>query len=214
MKLKVVKIQELLERINTWWESLGKRDKILMLVFLALIPVVFYFLEIQTMKEEVDKLKKEKQRLHNELVRLERKKRKAKELQSLLIEIEKIAKEAEKYLPSKQEISGLLTEISKEQEKFNIILLTLKAEKEIYHENLYAEIPFQTKISGNFRNTMLFLDNLRKKDRLLNIENFVIKKEKGRLITECQISTYRFLSKEERKSLEEKVKGKKRRKKK
>ncbi len=203
------KIKKLHQKIIDWWKRLPKREKNLIMIFIAIIPIILYFIKIEPTKEEVNKLKKEKRQLQAELLKLKKEKKETKKLKKELAKIELILKEAERYLPSKKEIASLLTEISKEQEKFDIIIVRLKTEKEIYHDNIYAEIPFQLAISGSFRNTMLFLDNLRKKDRLLNIENLSIEKNKENLLTQCKISTYRFLSKKERELLKKKTENKK-----
>jgi Tfp pilus assembly protein PilO len=109
-------------------------------------------------------------------------------------------------LPQKKEISKLLNDISEEKKKFDIEVLSFNTQKENF-KDFYAEIPLSFILKGNFNNIMLFLDNLRFKNRLLIPRKVHLLKQKDfKIKAECTIMTYRLLTEKEKNQKREKSK--------
>ena len=201
------KLNALQNKIKSQWERLTKKEKIILIILIILLPLILYTkLYFIPKRQKLKMLEQEKIKLKNKIAKLKKLKKKKKELEDKNRKIKETLKIAKKILPNKTEIADLLNKIAEEQKKFGVEISEFKAKKERTKENFYAEIPLEIKLKGNYNNIMLFLDNIRKKERILNPYNIQIKREKEKLNASTEIMTYRILTEEERKKLKTKKK--------
>ncbi len=198
------KISQQIKILKTKWQKLNEREKILTILLLAIIPLVLYIqLYFIPTKDKIAKIRKEKIQTKEQINRFKLYQLKTKKLTQKLEKIKKITIEAEKILPEKTEISKLLRELAGEQKRFGIEIIKLNTKKEEYKDD-YAIIPLELNVQGEFNNIILFLDNIRKKDRILNPQAIDLKKKDQILNGKIEIYTYRLLTEQEKQQREQK----------
>ena len=133
-------------------------------------------------------------------------------LQSLIKEREKTAQEIEEVegrfnqaktqLPEQKEIPELLKQVSNlgRDSGLEVILFRQKAE---VLQDLYAEVPVEMAVRGNYHQVALFFDKVRSLNRIVNISDTNMKNPQlvgGQMQVDAAFSatTYRFLNEEER----------------
>ncbi len=205
-----------IQKLKDNWDRLSQRDKIIVAILTIIIPCFLYYKFILTPKiHEINKLQKKEQQLSIKLNDLKLKKIQLAKLKKEEKKIQSILDQAQKILPERTEISELLNNIAKEGRKFNVTITKFQAKSEVIAENkIYTTIPIEIELEGDFHNIMLFIDNLRFQERILIPQKLIAKSEKGILKANCNINTYRLLTKEEIKQLKEKEEEKKNKKRK
>jgi len=204
MKIKE-QIKNEISKLQSSWEKLSQRDKIIVAILILVVPCVLYYKFVYTPKvDELQKLEKKKEQLTQKLSSLKAKKIRLKKLEQEEKQVKIVLAQAQKFLPEKREISDLLNNIAKEGKKFDLTITKFQAQDEIVTENsIYATIPLELEVEGSFHNIMLFLDNLRFQQRILIPERLLAKEGKEGLKATCKINTYRFLTKEELEKIEQ-----------
>jgi len=143
-------------------------------------------------------------RMEKELVDLRQKVRMGKvwekKLTGLREEMARLKKDFEKalrILPNEREIPSLLAGISQLGVDSNLqFRLFSPGAEEI--GNFYVKIPVSMELGGRFRDVLLFLDKIRRMERIVNITDISMRPGKPLsvdLITACKVITYRFKSK-------------------
>jgi type IV pilus assembly protein PilO len=125
----------------------------------------------------------------------------AKQIEKHKKEIEKL-KENLKFalakLPEQKEIPGLLTSVSEMGKKAGLDFILFEPNAVVSRE-FYAEIPVKIIVDGTFHDTALFFDSVTSLPRITNITNINMKKstaggaEENILTTDCFIKIYMFL---------------------
>jgi len=193
------KIDQHIKDIKLKWQQLSEREKILIILLLGLIPLILYIqMFFIPTKNKIDKIKNDRIKIKKQINRLKLYQLKMQKLTEKLEKIKKIMIEAERILPEKTEISKLLRELAGEQKRFAIEITKLNTQKEKYHDK-YVIIPLNLNIRGEFNNIILFLDNIRKKERILNPQTINLKKKNDILDAKIEIYTYRILTEKESK---------------
>ncbi len=193
------KIDQHIKDIKLKWQQLSEREKILIILLLGLIPLILYIqMFFIPTKNKIDKIKNDRIKIKKQINRLKLYQLKIQKLTEKLEKIKKIMIEAERILPEKTEISKLLRELAGEQKRFAIEITKLNTQKEKYHDK-YVIIPLNLNIRGEFNNIILFLDNIRKKERILNPQTINLKKKNDILDAKIEIYTYRILTEKESK---------------
>ncbi|AEH44395.1 hypothetical protein Thein_0513 [Thermodesulfatator indicus DSM 15286] len=204
------KIKAELEKIKSQWDALSQRDRIIVLCLLIIVPLALYAKLIALpLKENIDHLFKEKVQKEQELKRLQIAAIKIKKIREEYNKVKILSKEAEKLLPTKAEIASFLENIDRESEKFNVSVSEIKVLKE-ENKEIYKKIPLALKLEGNFNNIMLFIDSLRLKDKIITPTQIRLTKDKGYLRADCTLLTFRTLTEEEIKKLNQNKKKKRR----
>ena len=133
-------------------------------------------------------------------------------LQSLIKEREKTTQEIEEVegrfnqaktqLPEQKEIPELLKQVSNlgRDSGLEVVLFRQKAE---VLQDLYAEVPVEMAVRGNYHQVALFFDKVRSLNRIVNISDTNMKNPQlvgGQMQVDAAFSatTYRFLNEEER----------------
>ncbi|WP_022853010.1 type IV pilus inner membrane component PilO [Thermodesulfatator atlanticus] len=193
-----IKIQQEIEKIKNQWNGLSKRDKTIIKILAIVGPLLLYIKLIALpAKENIDKLIKEKQKIEQQINQAQIAEAQLRKIEKELKELKKISKEAEKILPSKMEIASLLQSISDESKRFNLSIIEFKTQQEQDTENLYKKIPIILKAEGSFNNIMLFIDNIRSKEKILTPKKIILSKKDKTLLADCTLITYRTLTPEE-----------------
>ena len=132
-----------------------------------------------------------------------------------LQEVETALARAMTQLPDRKEIPDLLSSISLLGRDSGLDILVFRQRPEAYRE-FYAEVPVEMEVRGTYHQVAAFLDQVGRLDRIVNVSNIEVTKpeiEGGDLVLKARsrVTTFRFLSEDERKKLAEegKIEGKK-----
>ncbi|MFM8409636.1 MAG: type 4a pilus biogenesis protein PilO, partial [Alphaproteobacteria bacterium] len=154
----------------------------------------------------VDELLEERNRKVSETARLGERKRQVDDLDTQL-------RLAVTRLPDQKEIPDLLSSISNLARDSGLDILAFRQKPETY-QDFYAEVPVDMVVRGTFPQLTGFVDDVGRLDRIVNVSDITIKEPKVQdelivLQASLQITTFRFLSDEERQRLikEKKIKG-------
>src|SRR5262249_52684481 len=107
--------------------------------------------------------------------------------------------------PDQKEIPDLLMNISNKARESGLDILTFRPKAEA-PQDFYAEIPVDVSVRGGFHNLVSFFDEVGRLNRLVNINNIDMKNSKPNddavvVDTTALVTTFRFLTDEERAKL-------------
>ena len=203
--------------MNRVWEVLDElepRQRIALAVGIPLALAVAYWffvvnprlLRASGQRFLVDELLEERNRKVSETARLNERKRQVDDLDTQL-------RLAVTRLPDQKEIPDLLSSISNLARDAGLDILAFRQKPETY-QDFYAEVPVDMMVRGTFPQLTGFVDDVGRLDRIVNASDITIKEPKVLdeaivLQASLQITTFRFLSDEERQRLikEKKIKG-------
>jgi type IV pilus assembly protein PilO len=199
----------LLKKLPDWlsleliFEKAGKigRKQRLLICFgtIILFGGAFYGLDFMPKSEEIANAKENVKNLEQ---KLRMAKARAKNLNKFREENARIKKEFQEaltLLPDKREIPDLLRNISKMGIDSNLEFRLFSPQAE-NPKDFYMEIPVALEVKGDYRNVVLFFEQIGRMDRIVNILNISMSPEKPlstHLITKCTAVTYRFKGKED-----------------
>jgi type IV pilus assembly protein PilO len=121
-------------------------------------------------------------------------------------------KRAEARLPDQREIADLLSSVAASGRSSGLEIVLFRQKPEVYHD-FYAGVPVEMQMRGTYHDVALFLDRVKRLDRIVNISDISMKKpriEGDRMMLDaaCTATTFRFLDEAERaRILEEKKKN-------
>ena len=121
-------------------------------------------------------------------------------------------KRAEARLPDQREIADLLSSVAASGRSAGLEIVLFRQKPEVYHD-FYAGVPVEMQMRGTYHDIALFLDRVKRLDRIVNISDINMKKpriEGDRMVLDaaCTATTFRFLDEAERaRILEEKKKN-------
>jgi type IV pilus assembly protein PilO len=162
-----------------------QRQKLLLIVLgLVLVGVIYYMglpplnlPDLSKLQADVAKLRKE----HDELDRS------VKTAQAQIGELDKIKKEREileaqlkeeaRRLPSERETPALLRNVETLAGKSGLVIAEVKR-RPVRQQELYAEIPLEIGVGGNYRDLLKFAEQMAQLDRLVTLSEVqVMRKE-------------------------------------
>ena len=90
--------------------------------------------------------------------------------------------------------------------------MLFRQKPEVFHD-FYAEVPVEMQMRGTYHEVALFLDRVRRLDRIVNVGDIQLRKphlegDQMMLDAACTTTTFRFLDEAERKRLQEEKKKK------
>lgn len=200
--------------------KLPKSKKILILVIiLVAITGLYAYLFYLPYQEEMERLKREYDKLTREL---NESRAIVRDLQKFKEEIEKLNAELIKaltQLPNEKEIPEILRNISSLGKESNLEFTLFKPKPEEPMQ-FYAKVPIELVVVGSYHDTGAFFDKVSKLPRIINVVDFNMsrfQKEKdpkkiGTEIfvkTSCLVNTYRFIEKKKEEKVEIKAPKKK-----
>ena len=121
-------------------------------------------------------------------------------------------KRAQARLPDQREIANLLDSVAASGRQAGLEITLFRQKPEVLHD-FYAEVPVEMQMRGTYQDVALFLDRVKRLDRIVNIANIQLTKprlegERMLLDAACTATTFRFLDENERqKLLDEKKKN-------
>ena len=129
-----------------------------------------------------------------------------RELRDLMAEL----KHAQARLPDQREIADLLSNIAASARAVGLELVLFRQKPELFHD-FYAEVPVEMQMRGTYHEVALFLDRVRKLDRIVNVSDIQLRKphlegDQMMLDAACTTTTFRFLDEAERQRLQEQKK--------
>ena len=121
-------------------------------------------------------------------------------------------KRAQARLPDQREIANLLDNVAASGRQAGLEITLFRQKPEVLHD-FYAEVPVEMQMRGTYQDVALFLDRVKRLDRIVNVANIQLTKprlegERMLLDAACTATTFRFLDENERqKLLDEKKKN-------
>jgi len=117
---------------------------------------------------------------------------------------------AQARLPDQREIADLLSSIAASGRTAGLDITLFRQKPETY-QDFYAEVPVQMEMRGTFHDVALFLDRVKRLDRIVNVSNIKLAKprqdgERIVLDASCTATTFRFLDEAERQRVQEQQK--------
>ncbi len=164
---------------------------------IVLIGGVYWKVFYSPLKQEIDMLEPQ---LNQLMVELNQKKAIVAERPRYEAELERTRQElvlALKQLPDKSEIPTLLENVSALGKASGLSFELFKPQAEV-PKNFYAEIPVDIKVTGQYKDIVLFFERVAQMPRIVNISNIVISEPKKAgsttlLSTTCNATTYKFI---------------------
>jgi type IV pilus assembly protein PilO len=120
-------------------------------------------------------------------------------------------KRAEARLPEGREIADLLSNIAASARAVGLDLTLFRQKPETYSD-FYADVPVQMEMRGTYHELALFLDRVKRLDRIVNVSDIHLAKPHvdGDVVVleaACTATTFRFLDEDERRRRAEEKKG-------
>lgn len=174
----------------------------------AVIFVLYYFTLDRSYRNQISQLNAELTKLQKSITELMAVKESLQVFETQNKKLKKELEEAMTKLPTKTQIDELLKDITV-RARTNGIEVTTFERKPDQPQTLYVEVPVKMKLKSNFFAMMIFLNELARMERIVNLTNLQLQrgKEKGMLEASFTLLAYRF--KEESAVVEEKGKPKK-----
>ena len=193
--------------------ELPKLQKIAVLVVVIILAAALYYSflhvplcdQIATLADSVEIAKNEKLTKSKNAASLPR-------LRQDLARLDLELKKAVAQLPDRKEVADLLSSITAKAQSAGLDVLVFRPRAETLQEH-YAEVPVDITVKGNYHDMIDFFDNVRRLDRLINIDNIGFKNptvngDRVFVETTTVATAYRFLNEAERKKVaEEKAKA-------
>ena len=119
-------------------------------------------------------------------------------------------KRAQARLPDQREIADLLSSVAASGRASGLEIVLFRQKPEVYHD-FYADVPVEMQMRGTYHDVALFLDRVKRLDRIVNVSDISMKKpriEGDRMMLDaaCTATTFRFLDEAERARIAEEKK--------
>jgi Tfp pilus assembly protein PilO len=144
------------------------------IVLVIIILGLAFFLYFKPQNAELKRIKAERLKVEDEVVKLQEKKKQLDKIEAELATLTETLKELEAIIPLKKEIDVILRRIQQMAFDSRLDIIRFAPKGEINRE-FYSEWPIPIEIRGNYHNLASFFDRLSKFARLFNIENFSVK---------------------------------------
>ncbi len=191
--------QEILDKIGT----LPRAQRLAAIaVIYVIFALLFYFVLYSPKQGEQGSLRAQQAELQSKKTEVERraqdKEAFEKELENLTAQL----KLALRQLPDNREIPDLLSRISTIARRIGLEIRSFLPKSEVLHE-FHAEVPVQLEVGGSYHEVAMFFDRLSKLGRIVYVQDIEIKNPvetggKVELTVTGTLTTFRFLSEEER----------------
>ncbi len=202
-----------MNRVLAWFEDLDSRQRLAVTVAAPLLILFLYWVlllgprrqGIADMREQIAGMEEERERKTVEAAQVLNREHEVAELdRELALALSK--------LPDQKEIEDLLSSVSTLGMDSGLEILVFRQQPEVYQE-FYAEVPVEMHVRGNYHQVAQFLDRVGHLDRIVNVSNLALFEpeivgETMQITATSTVTTFRFLSEEERKRLiaEKKIK--------
>ncbi|MCS7215614.1 MAG: type 4a pilus biogenesis protein PilO [Thermodesulfovibrio sp.] len=191
------------------WDSLTKTKKILLMVIPCLIMFfLFGSIYILPNMDNIDKLKKEKNSLKEEIDKANMIVARYEELKILNEQLRKKMEILTTLLPKETEVSDVLKKVSEIGLQKGLVITSWKPkDKKIHSSNEVYEIPVEVTMHGRYHIFGIFFADITRIERIINIKKMEIKKgDKEPTILNMNLTavTYSLIPEEEKKKMQQK----------
>jgi type IV pilus assembly protein PilO len=196
------KINEAKERLNVFFERVGALTKVQwLLIYLVTFAVIGTGYSYFVFMPKHDELQKQQKNYESQLAKLSIYKKRASKIlkyETLMAQKTEEFNLAMKALPDKRELPSLLTNISKAGSDAGLVFHLFQPANEVNKE-FFKEIPISIKVQGRYHQLTDFFFQIKRLNRIVNINNVEVKSKKGGKLLEmsCHAVTYMFVEKKE-----------------
>lgn len=193
------------------WENLSKTNRILLTVIPCLVLfILFSSVYLLPNLEAIDKLKKEKNSLKEEIEKANMVVNKYEELKALNEQLQKKMEFLANLLPKETEVSDVLKKVSEIGLQKGLVVTSWKPkDKKPHSSNEVYEIPVEVLMRGKYHTFGTFFADITKIERIINIKKMEIKKgDKDPTMLNMNLIavTYSLIPEEEKKKIQQKKK--------
>jgi len=166
---------------------------LVLLLVSAVIFILYYFTIDRSYRSQIDQLNSQLTQLQKSITELMAVKDSLQVFETQNKILKKELEKAMTKLPTKTQIDELLKDITV-RAKTNGIEVTTFERKGDQGQTLYVEVPVKMRLRSNFFAMMIFLNELARMERIVNITNLQVQraKEKGMLEANFTLLAYRF----------------------
>ena len=186
--------------LSDFFEKLDTLTKVhRLLIYLITFVVIGGVYSYFVLLPKHDELKREKQNYKSQVAKLSIFKKRASAIlkyETLMAQKTEEFNQAMKALPDKRELPSLLTSISKAGSHAGLAFHLFQPAKEVNKE-FFKEIPVSIKIQGRYHQITDFFFQIKRLNRIVNINNVNVKSKKGNNLIDmsCTAVTYMFVEK-------------------
>ena len=168
-------------------------QKALALLAIVVLIVVIYFITVdRSYRNQIADLKNQIVRLNTQIANLRAIEQDLSKFERQNALLKKELDKAMTKLPNNPQIDQLIKELTFRARKYGIEISRIDIRKEKV-QPLYIEVPLKLNLSGDYFPLMIFLNELARLERIVNISDLQIKTGKGNLLkVECILIAYRF----------------------
>ena len=188
-------------------EKLGKLPRTQRLAGIAVIYVLFivgfWFLVYSPKQSSLSTLKSQQVELRTKKAEVQRRAEDKEAFEKELEDLTAQLKQALRQLPDNREIPELLSQINTIGRRIGLEIRKFLPKNEITRE-YHADVPVQLEVAGSYHEVAMFFDRLSKLSRIVYVQDVTMGKPhenggKVQLIVTGTLTTFRFLTEEERK---------------
>lgn len=163
----------------------------------VVLTVANFFLMIQPLGEQIDQLRTRQEQLNRTLAEKQEIAQNLNERRKQMAQLEQRLAEALTQLPEKKDMEELLAQLNDIGRKSGLEISKVVPGQET-PATFFARIPIQMKVSGNYHEIAIFLQEVGNMRRIVNVNNIRLgggnlKNDKVILDSEFLATTFRFL---------------------
>jgi type IV pilus assembly protein PilO len=183
---------EMIKKLPTQYKAL------ILVGTLALMGAGYYFGVYTGKQDELTKLTKELNGQKKELQKLEDTKKNLVAYKSKVSELEAELTLLLVQIPKSSEIPGILSNVSTKGRESGLNFLLFQPDKEaVSKDKRYTEVPVSIRVEGTYQSFAVFLDKVRKLERIINVRDITMRKKAVResniiLDISCKAVTFKF----------------------
>lgn len=171
---------------------------------IVVISLIFWQFSMSSKYEQLDKSSEELSKLENQITVETLKLRNLPKLRRELELYTDLHSKALEMLPRKGQVEGLLDAVSQLAQNSGLDVKTFIPRAEIKRQ-FYAEIPIDMQMTGKFHEVAIFLDELSREQRIVNVQDIILDNPRGYtdnigvdINVKVVLKTFRYLEPSER----------------
>jgi len=161
--------------LDNFMKMQTSKKVLVLVVVVLLIAVLFWYLQISPMQEELTQAKSQQQQLDTKLAEVKVRKKTYDDDRKRRDDLEIASIKQRQILPSDSEMASFLNSINVVADLAGLELLSVKPMEEA-PENYYARIPVMLAVKGSYHQIAKFFYQIGKLDRVINVENIELDK--------------------------------------
>ncbi len=192
-------IQDILERMSKLPRT--QRLGIIVLVYLA-FGAIFWFALYSPKQKTITVLESQQRELESKRAIVKKRAENREEFERELEDLTLQLRQALRQLPDDREIPDLLSRISTIGRRIGLEIHRFLPQSEVVHE-YHAEVPVELELKGSYHEVAMFFDRLSKLSRIVYVQDITMEKpveSSGKVVVTVtgRLTTFRFLSEDER----------------